>query len=141
MPSSRTAVTYSPDTNEERLIVLLSQKMGLDTSRVISLALRQMAEREHVANHTTLKAEEQARLDALNTELPKAFWKRYRALAAKLSEERITEEERQELIRLTDQSEAWNVRRLELLEELAQKRGMHFPELMQTLGIRHHPDA
>jgi hypothetical protein len=102
-----------------------------------------MAEREGVvdAPRVRLSAHEQAQLEGINDELPRTFWKRYRTLAAKLEDETLTEDERQELLTLTQQSEAWNVRRLELLEELAQKRGMHFPELMRTLGIRHHPHA
>nr|WP_309694855.1 hypothetical protein [Armatimonas sp.] len=143
MPSARAIVTYRPDTDEERLIALLSRKTGLNKSRLLGLALRQMAEREGVSDATRvrLNAQEQARLDALNDELPRTFWKRYKAFAAKLEDETLTEDERREFLTLTQQSEAWNVRRLELLEELAQKRGMHFPQLMQALEIRHHPHA
>lgn len=143
MPSTRAIVTYRPDTDEERLIALLSRKTGLNKSRLLGLALRQMAEREGVADAppVRLSAQEQARLDGLNNELPRTFWKRYRALATKLEDETLTEDERQEFLALTQQSEGWNVRRLELLEELAQKRGMHFPELMKALEIRHHPYA
>lgn len=143
MPSVRAIVTYRPDTNEERLIALLSRKTGLNKSRLIGLALRQMAEREHIEAPPFLRlsADEQARLDALNQELPRPFWKRYRTFATKLEEGHLTQEESNEFLALTQQSEAWNVRRLELLEELAQKRGVHFPELMQALEIRHHPDA
>lgn len=143
MPSARAIVTYRPDTDEERLIALLSRKTGLNKSRLLGLALRQMAEREGVADtpRVRLSAQEQARLDALNDELTRTFWKRYRFLAARLEDETLTEDEHQEFIGLTQQSEAWNVRRLELLEELAQKRGMHFPQLMQALEIRHHPHA
>jgi hypothetical protein len=143
MPSTRVIVTYRPDTDEERLIALLSRKTGLNKSRLLGLAVRQMAEREGVADvpRVRLSAEEQANLEALNDELTRTFWKRYRTLAAKREDETLTEDERQEFLALTQQSEAWNVRRLELLEELAQKRGMHFPELMRLLGIRHHPHA
>lgn len=124
MPSTRAIVTYRPDTDEERLIGLLSRKTGLNKSRLLGLALRQMAEREGVtgAVQVRLSALEQARLDSLNEELPRTFWKRYKAFAAKLQDESLTEDERQEFIALTNQSEAWNVRRLELLEELVQLR-------------------
>jgi hypothetical protein len=143
MSSSRAIVTYRPDTDEARLIALLSHKTGLDTSRLLGLAVRQMAEREGVtdAPRVRLSAQEQAQLDALNDELSHTFWKRYRTLAAKLEDETLTDDERQEFLTLTQQSEAWNVRRLELLEALAQKRGMHFPELMKALEIQHHPHA
>jgi hypothetical protein len=42
---------------------------------------------------------------------------------------------------MVQETEAWNVRRLTLLEQMAQTRGIHFPELMAALGIRRHPDA
>ncbi len=137
MPSTRAIVTYRPDTDEERLIALLGRKLGLNKSRIIGLALRQMAERERVNTEVRLSAEEQARLDVLNKELSPAFWRRYHQLAGR----ELDGTERTEFLALIEKTETWNVRRLELLEELAQKRGMHFPALMQALGIRHHPHA
>ncbi len=137
MPSTRAIVTYRPDTDEERLIVLLGRKLGLNKSRIIGLALRQMAERERVDSEVRLSADEQARLDALNGELSPEFWQRYHRLAGRT----LDGAERIEFLALVEKTEAWNIRRLELLEELAQKRGMHFPALMQALGIRHHPHA
>ena len=142
MPSARAIVTYRPDSDEERLIALLGKKTGLNKSRLIGLALRQMAERESVESAlATLSPEEQARLDALNEELPLPFWKRYKAFASRSERGVLTEEERIEFLTLLKKTEDWNVRRLEFLEELAQKRGMHFPALMKALGIRHHPYA
>jgi hypothetical protein len=137
MPSTRAIVTYRPDTDEERLIALLGRKLGLNKSRIIGLALRQMAERERVDNEVRLSAEEQALLDSLNKELSPAFWQRYHQLAGR----ELDGADRTEFLALIEKTEAWNVRRLELLEELAQRRGMHFPALMQALGIRHHPYA
>lgn len=143
MPSSRATVTYRPDSSEERLIVLLSQKTGLNASGLISLALRQMAEREQIeaSGGVRLTSDEQVRLDALNDELPRSFWKRYRELTRDSELGTLADAERAEFLQLAQQSEAWNIRRLELLEELAQSRGMHFPELMKALAIRHHPHA
>ena len=86
-----------------------------------------------------LTPEEQAGMEALNAELPAAFWKRFRVFSDRSEE--LSEEERQEFISLIAQTEAWNVRRLEYLESLAQRRGRHFPALMKALGIRHHPLA
>jgi hypothetical protein len=104
--------------------------------------------REVVARHlrrsrpkVKLTAEEQASLNALNAELSPSFWKRYRTLQNRRRAERLTEAEHTELLQMVQETEAWNVRRLTLLEQMAQAHGMHFPELMTTLGIRHHPDA
>jgi hypothetical protein len=88
-----------------------------------------------------LNEEEQAEYDALVEELPRAFWKRYRALIKLSDSGAITEEERAEFLAKIEQTEVWNVKRLELLEVFAQRRGIHFPELMQLLAIRHHPYA
>lgn len=60
----------------------------------------------------------------------------YRALLRKLQAETLTPEEREELLPLIDISEAFAVRRLEALIELAKLRQTTLPELMQELDIR-----
>jgi len=49
-------------------------------------------------------------------------WERYHELQAKREAERLTPEEHAERIDLTDQIEGWNVRRLELSQQLAARR-------------------
>jgi len=61
---------------------------------------------------------------------------RYDALIAKRRAESLTPDEHDELLRLTDQMENLEARRLEHLAELARLRQTSLPALMKTLGIR-----
>src|SRR5436190_23566772 len=67
------------------------------------------------------RPEFQERFDELNS--------RRRAFA-------LTPEEHEELLRLVDESEAFTVRRLEALVELAQLRQVSLPRLMKQLGLQ-----
>jgi len=57
-------------------------------------------------------------------------------LIAKRQSYTITEDELQELIRLTDESERLNVERMKHLLELAHLRGVTLDEVMEQLGIK-----
>jgi plasmid stability protein len=93
------------------------------------------------SRHIQLTPEENNQITTLNAELSLEFWTRYQQLQDSLRSAgtAFPESERAELIALTERAEAWNVRRITLLEAMAQKRGVHFPQLMRSLGIRHHP--
>jgi|SRR5579871_3655944 len=60
----------------------------------------------------------------------------YRTLLRKLEAETLTEEERQELLPLTEIAEAFAVHRLEALVELAALRQTTLPDLRRELDIR-----
>jgi hypothetical protein len=79
--------------------------------------------------------EEAVLLQKINQRLPATTWERYRSLKGKRDEETLTPEEHAELIALTDEIEGWNVRRLELVAELAKLRGVRLPEMMKELGL------
>ncbi len=64
---------------------------------------------------------------------------RFNELVKKRRAESITNEELNELIRLTDGAEQQNVKRIEALAELARLRGVSLTELMDTLGIKSPP--
>ena len=49
--------------------------------------------------------------------------------------ETLTPEEHAELIRLVNEVEIWNARRLEAVAELARLRGVRFPDLVRELGL------
>ncbi len=68
--------------------------------------------------------------------LPEETRARYYALINKRDEETLTPDEHEELLRLTDEAEEWNVRWLEGLTELAQLRQISLSDLMDNLGIR-----
>jgi hypothetical protein len=68
--------------------------------------------------------------------LPKDKHRRYHELRRKFRDESQTEEEYAEMLRLSDESELLNARRIEALGKLAQLRGLSLPALMAQLGIR-----
>jgi len=63
------------------------------------------------------------------------FQERFDLLSAKRRAFTLTSEEHVELSRLVDESEAFAVRRLEVLGELAQLRQVTLPALMKQLGL------
>jgi hypothetical protein len=68
--------------------------------------------------------------------LPPDQHRRYHELRRKLRAETISEEEHAELLRLSDEAEMRNARRIEALGRLAQLRRKSFPEVMDELGIK-----
>ena len=74
-------------------------------------------------------------LEQINEGLPEATWTRYHELQAKRNAEMLTDVEHAELIRLVNEVEIWNARRLEAVAELARLRGVRFPDLVRELGL------
>lgn len=102
--------------------------------------------REIIARHqrrvprwARLTADEEEQLRTVNALLPPSFWEELNALQRR--GDLLLPAERARYVSLWEQAEEWNVRRVDLLESIAQKRGKHFPQLMKALGIRHHPLA
>jgi len=71
----------------------------------------------------------------INVGLPLDFVERYRNLRDLLEAEALTEDERQEFIRMNQRAEQLNVERMTALSFLAQRRGVTLPEIMKTLGV------
>lgn len=63
------------------------------------------------------------------------FQERFDELNARRRACALTPQEHDELLRLVDESEAFTVRRLEALAELAQLRQVPLPALMKQLGL------
>ena len=72
----------------------------------------------------------------INQGLPPEVQKRCDELVAKRRAESLTSDEYNELLRLTDQIENLEARRIEYLAELARLRQASLTELMDDLGIR-----
>jgi len=72
----------------------------------------------------------------INEGVPSDIQKRYNELIAKRQAETLTPDEYEELLRLTQQVERLEVRRVEYLAELARLRGTSLTVLMENLGIR-----
>lgn len=82
-----------------------------------------------------LTAAEAALLERINEGLPEGLWARYEALKEERDAETLTEAEHAELIRLVNEVEIWNARRLEAVAELAKLRGVRFADLVKQLGL------
>jgi hypothetical protein len=86
-----------------------------------------------------MDATEAELLQEINQGLNDDFWERYRALIRRRQDETLSDEDRAELIRLTDQVEAMNASRMEHLAQLARLRGKPLRAVMQELGINPPP--
>ena len=89
---------------------------------------------ERVAPH--LSRDEAVLLRRIADGLPEGPRRRYRELIAKRDDERLTDDEHAELLRLTDEVERLDADRAEALLVLARLRGVSLTSLMQSLGIR-----
>jgi hypothetical protein len=97
-------------------------------SQVIALrAKRQASSLPRVESELLLK---------INEGVPSDIQTRYTELIAKRQAETLTPDEYEELLRLTQQVEKLEVRRVEYLAELARLRGTSLTALMEILGIR-----
>lgn len=97
-------------------------------SQVIALrAKRQAPSLPRVESELLLK---------INEGVPSDIQKRYNDLIAKRQAETLAPDEYEELLRLTQQVEKLEARRVEYLAELARLRGTSLTALMENLGIR-----
>lgn len=75
-------------------------------------------------------------LKKINLGITEAAWVSYKHLIGLRREERLTEQEHQELINLGDKIEQANAQRLEYLFALSQLRGVSLQKVMTDLGIK-----
>jgi hypothetical protein len=75
-------------------------------------------------------------LEEINQGFSEWDWSRYRHLIENRRTEQLTAEEQAELVALSDRLEQLNVRRLEVLLELAKLRNTTLPILMDQLGLQ-----
>jgi len=75
-------------------------------------------------------------LQQINLGLPKKTWQRYDDLRGKLEDETLKPGDQLELVKITDQIEAANVRRMEALIKLAELRTTTVDALMDILELR-----
>jgi hypothetical protein len=80
-------------------------------------------------------------LEAIGAGLPAATWQRYHALLARRRAGTIPDDDYAELLRLTDEVELWNARRLELVARLAQLKGVPLRQLVERMGLAARLDA
>ena len=75
-------------------------------------------------------------LDIIFRKKPAAFRRRFDRLNAKRKAFQLTLAEHEELLRLIDEVQAFDVRYVAALAELAKLRQVSLPELMEQLGIK-----
>lgn len=83
----------------------------------------------------TVGVDDDILLGILHEELPRAFWRRFRALRERLDREGDSEAARQALLPLIDQMETFNARRMAALAELARRRQLDPVTLMSELKV------
>jgi hypothetical protein len=81
------------------------------------------------------KATEAELLEAICCGFPSSFWERYNGLKELQAEGTISERERAEIIRMSNQVEEEDARRLRYLVALAARRGRTLREVMTDLGL------
>jgi len=88
-----------------------------------------------------IQPEEVNLLEKINTAFPIEKWERLDFLDSKLENSTLLVEEHAELMALTEAYEAYMMRRLEYLGQLAELRKTTLREVMKQLGIRHESDV
>ena len=86
-----------------------------------------------------LSDREENLLQEIYREKRPGFESRFNELNAKRRDWTLSPDEHAELLQLNDESEAFTVRRLEALAELAHLRGVKLPALMKQLGLQAPP--
>ena len=111
-----------------------AEKQGLQPTEYV---LRVLA--DHVSSSGSgirLDEVETELLAQINMGLADSEWERYHELIKRRQNESLTDEEHQELLRVSDRLEKQNVRRIECVSKLAQRRGLPLAEVMLQLGIK-----
>jgi hypothetical protein len=107
-------------------------KQGVDPDRFILDTLQERLQ---------IKTPEADLLQTINISLPPATGEQYQHLIAKRQAETLTPDEHSQLIALGQQLETLNVKRIQALIQLADRRNQPLPDLMQSLGINPDPEV
>jgi len=117
--------------SNEQILNAARQMSRQELSQLVEqvLALRARHEAQ------VLTAAESELLLKINQPVPDDLQRRYDELIARRNERALSPEERQELLRLTDQVELLEAERVKHLIELAQLRHVSLDDLMRSLGM------
>jgi hypothetical protein len=115
----------------DELLKAIEQLNLADLERLLSQVLALQAQRKA----PNLSKTETELLLKINQGLPVHVQQRFDELVTKRQAETLTVEEHQELLRLTDQIEKSDARRVQYMAELARLRGLSLTALMEELGI------
>jgi hypothetical protein len=117
----------------ERRLQQAANQSGLTPDTYIMRLLQKDLDSQSAASR--LSPTESKLLQKINTSLSAIEWERYQLLLAKRNAETLSKAEQSELITLSDQIEAANVRRMKAVAELARVRRTTVATLVETLGL------
>jgi hypothetical protein len=125
----------------ERQLQHAAARAGVAPEVYVVGLLQQNLRRATVRHKTdrSLPRQEAELLQKINRSLSQIQWERYDQLVGKRQAETLTPEELDELMALSDQIEAANVRRIKYLAGLSQLRNTRLSALIAELGIRPRP--
>ena len=124
--------TTQSNVSAEELLKAAEKLSLAELERFVGKVIEMQAHRK--APH--LSSEESILISRINEGLSLEMKSRLDSLTARRESETLTEEERRELIELTDHLEEIHAARVEALSELARLRGVRLTALMDQLGIR-----
>jgi hypothetical protein len=128
-------VSVQAKLNTEDLLTALEQLEPAEADKIARRLLSLQARRKA----PNLSKREEELLSEVYREKRPGFQERYDLLNAKRRDFSLTPQEHEELLRLVDESEAFTVRRVEALGELAQLRQTTLPALMKQFGLKAPP--
>ena len=117
----------------ERKLKKAASQVGLKPDTYIVRLLQK--DLQEAAAPARLSPEESKLLKKINASLSSIAWERYRLLLAKRDAEALDAQEQAELVALSDEIEAANVRRMKAVAELARLRETSVPSLIEALGL------
>ncbi len=118
--------------SSEDLLKAVEQLNQADLEEFVSQVIALQAQRKAAK----LSQSEAGLLIKINQGIPAQMQNHYEKLIAKREAEKLSNEEYQELLQLTEQIEKLQAQRIEYLAELARIRGMPLTILMENLGIQ-----
>ena len=127
-----TVAASRPKVTPQQVLADLATFSAIQLDRLVPEVLALRVEKRKLG----LSRRETSLLRGINRARPEAKRAAHAALAAKRREESLTTAEHQELLRLSDELESLNARRLRCVSELAGLRGTTVSKLMSELGIR-----
>jgi len=125
-------VKVETELSTDKLLKAVGQLNKSELEQFVSQVINLRAQR---LVHSLSQAEAQL-IVKINQGLPPEVQKRYDELIDKRREESLSSDEYDELLRLTDQIENLEARRMGYLSELARYRKVSLTELMENMGIQ-----
>lgn len=117
--------------SSNELLKVAAQLNSAELDKFVAEAIALRATRQA----DSLPAKESELLLKINRGIPPKIQKRFDELIAKREDATLTPEEHQELLRLTNQIEKADAKRIQLIAELAKVRKKTFDEVIEELGI------